>query len=123
MSTYGGVVKEVPILPTPIAAASGLIRGNVVEIVAGLAVAWAGANPIYGVCTGDADNNLNQIDVYTAKGCSVQILCDTGVVPVPGALLGFSSATGVKTSGITATTAIAKAVGPGLNGMVEAILL
>jgi hypothetical protein len=122
MSTYGGVVREIPILPTPIAPGSALIRGNVVEIAAGLAVVWAGVNPIYGVCIGDADNNLNSVDVYTGKGCSVQILCDTGVVPAPGALLYYSSATGVKLTG-TAGTAIAKAVGPGLNGMVESVLL
>jgi hypothetical protein len=122
MSTYGGVVKEIPILSTPVAPGSTLIRGNVVEIVAGLAVVWAGVNPIYGICINDADNFLYVIDVYTGKGCSVQILCDTGIVPVPGALLYYSSATGVKVTG-TAGTAIAKAVGPGLNGMVEAVLL
>jgi hypothetical protein len=122
MSTYGGVVKEIPILPTPIAPASTLIRGNVVEIVAGLAVVWAGVNPIYGICINDADNNLNLIDVYTGKGCSVQVLCDAGVVPTPGALLYYSSATGVKLTGTTGT-AIAKAVGNGMNGMVEATLI
>ena len=88
MSTYGGVVKEIPIMSTPIAPASALVRGNLVEIASGLAVIWGGTNPIYGVCTGDADNDLNVIPVYCGRGCSVQLLCDTGVVPAAGALLG-----------------------------------
>jgi hypothetical protein len=122
MSTYGGVVKEIPILPTPIAPASTLIRGNLVEIDSNLAVVWAGSNPVYGVCTGDADNDLHIVYVYTGGGASVQILCDTGVVPTPGELLYYSSATGVKVAGGTAGDAIGIAVGPGLNGMVEAVL-
>ena len=123
MSTYGGVVKHVPIVPVPIAAASTLIRGDLVEIASGLAVIWAGTNPIYGVCTGDADNDTNFIDVYTGKGSSFQLLCDTGVVPGIGALLGYSSANGVKTSGIVAATAVARAIRTGINGMVEAVFI
>jgi hypothetical protein len=121
MSTYGGIVKELPIVPTPIAAASTLIRGNLVEIVSNLAVVWAGTNPVFGVCIGDADNDLNFVDVYVGKGASFQVLCDTGVVPAIGALLGYSSANGVKTSGIVAATAVCKAVRTGINGMCEVV--
>ncbi len=122
MSTYGGVVKEIPILQTPIGSASGLIRGDLVEISSDLAVIWGGSNAVYGVCIGDADNDLHLIDVYTGGGASVQVRCDTGVVPDPGDLLYYSSATGVKIAGGTAGEAIGIAVGNGMNGMVEAVL-
>jgi hypothetical protein len=121
-STYGAVVKPVPILPVPTAGASTLIRGNLVEIAGGVAVIWAGTNPVFGVCTADADNGLNTVDVYVGKGSSFQLLCDTGVVPTNGALLYYSSATGVKLTG-TAGTAVAKAIGFGMNGMVEAVFI
>jgi hypothetical protein len=121
-STYGGVVKPVPIVPVPTAWPSTLIRGNLVEIAAGLAVVWGGTNPVFCVCISDADNGLNLIDVYVGRGCSFQLLCDTGVVPTAGALLYYSSATGVKLTG-TAGTAVAKAIGFGMNGMVEAVFI
>lgn len=123
MSTYGGVVKEIPIMSTPIAAASALIRGDLVEIASNLAVIWGGTNPVYGVCTGDADNDLNVIPVYCGRGCSVQVRCSSGVTPAAGDLLGHDAGAGLKTSGIVAATAAAQAVGAGMNGMVEAVLL
>ena len=90
-------------------------------VVAGGAVVWAGTNPILGVCTEDADVNLNTVDVYCGKGASFQLLCDTGVVPTIGQLLYYSSANGVEN--IPSGKAVAMAVGHGINGMVEAVFI
>jgi hypothetical protein len=91
MSTYAGVVKEIPILPFP--AADYLVRGNVVEWNTSqqLVSAWVDETVApFGIATGDSDTDLGEICVYVGKGCSVQILCDVGIVPAAGDYLYWS---------------------------------
>ena len=123
-STYAGVVREVPIVPFPIAAASILVRGMVVQWNTGtqLAEPWSvGTNVGLGVCTGDADLSGLKVDVYCGKGASVLIKCATGIVPNPNDFL-FWSAPGVVSNTGTAGQQFARAIGVGYNGYVEAII-
>ena len=126
-STYGGIVREIPIVPFPVPAASPLVAGMVAEWNAATKVAqpWAAdTDAILGVCTGNADLDVFTVAVYTAKGASVRILCAAGSIPNPGDLLYFSATLGSVTNvGTGAGAAIAKAIGTGLNGYVEAVLI
>jgi hypothetical protein len=124
-STYGGVVREVPIVPFDVAPASTLKAGMVVEWNGTTHVAQAfsvNSDVILGVCTGDADLDRLKVAVYCGKGASVRILCAVGIIPVPGDLLYFSATLGSVTN-VASGTAIAKAIGTGSNGYVEAVLL
>ena len=124
-STYGGVVREVPIVPFPVAAASTLKAGMVVEWNSSTHVAQAfsvNSHVVVGVTTGDADLDLLIAAVYCAKGASVRILCEVGIIPLPGDLLYFSTTLGSVTN-VASGTAIAKAIGTGSNGYVEAVLI
>jgi hypothetical protein len=124
-STYGGVVREVPIVPFPVAAASTLKAGMVVEWNGTTHVAQAFAvnsDVVLGVTTGDADLDLLIVAVYCGKGASVRILCAVGIIPNPGDLLYFSATLGSVTN-VASGTAIAKAIGTGSNGYVEAVLI
>jgi hypothetical protein len=93
-STYGGVFREVPILPFPTMSLS-LVRGMVVQwgAISQSVGAWMSGNVPLGVCTGDVDRDAGQVSIYVAKGCSVSLKCDVGIVPNPGDLL-FCSAPG-----------------------------
>lgn len=124
MSTYAGIDREIPILPFNVAAASTLVRGMVVQWNNGTKVVEpmsVSTNVAVGVCTGDADLTLLQVDVYVSKGCTVLIKCNTGIVPGPFDLL-YWAASGVVTN-IAAGAAFARAVGTGFNGFVEATML
>lgn len=123
-ATYGGLARELPIVPFP-GTDLTLRAGMVVQRMDGVIIPWlggGGANTPFGVCTGDADHDLLSIDVYVAKGASVQILCAAGIVPAPGDLLYFSTTLGSVTN-VASGTAFAKAVGAGMNGMVEAVII
>jgi hypothetical protein len=121
-STYGGLVREIPIIPFP-ATILNLVRGQVVQWMDGVIVPWvSGSNTPFGVATSDADVDLLQIDVYCGKGASVQILCAAGIVPAPGDLLYFSATLGSVTN-VASGAAVAKAIGTGENGYVEAVLI
>jgi hypothetical protein len=124
MLTYGGVFRELPIVPFPIASGSTLVRGMVVQWNSGTGVVepWSvGTNVPFGVCTTDANLLTLVVDVYCGKGASVLIKCNTGIVPTPGQGLYFGA------SGVVNVTAannqVAKAIGTGFNGFVEAILV
>ena len=123
-TAYAGVCREVPIVPLPCTILS-MVRGMVVQRdpSSPAVVPWLSGNnfPI-GVCTGNADHDLLQVDVYCAKGASVQILCEAGIVPNPGDLLYFSTTLGSVTN-VASGAAIAKAIGTGINGYVEAVLI
>jgi hypothetical protein len=124
-TTYGGIVREIPIVPLPVAALSTLKAGMVVEWNGSTHVAQAFAvntDVVLGVCTGDANLDTLTVDVYTGKGCSVRILCAVGIIPNPGDLLYFSTTLGSVTN-VASGAAIAKAIGTGINGYVEAVLL
>jgi hypothetical protein len=124
-SVYGGVVRLTPLVPFPVAAASTLKFGMVVEWNSGTHVAQAfsvNSHVVLGVCTGNADLDVLTVAVYCAKGASVQILCEASIVPAPGDLLYFSTTLGSVTN-VASGTAIAKAIGSGLNGYVEAVLI
>jgi hypothetical protein len=124
-STYGGIMRELPILPFPVAAASILVRGMVVQWNTGTQVAepWSvGSNIGFGVCTGDADLTALTVAVYVAKGCTVLIKTAVGIIPNPNDFL-FWSAPGVVSNTGTAGQAFARAVGVGFNGYVEAIII
>jgi hypothetical protein len=121
-ATYGGLVREIPILPFPSTILS-LVRGMVVQWNAGAVGPWlGGASVPFGVCTNDMDRDLGEINVYCARGASVQILCEPGIVPAPGDLL-YSSATVGSVTNIASGVAFAKAVGPGMNGTIEAVII
>jgi hypothetical protein len=119
----GGVTRETPILP---------FACTDLTIKHGMAVQWlgnvvvpllsGGPNVPFGICTHDADHDLLQVDVYCGKGASVQILCEASIVPIPGALLYFSTTLGSVTT-VPSGTAFAKAIGVGINGYVEAVLI
>ncbi len=118
---YGGIAREIPILQYPCAAASTVVYGMLIEFTGGVAIAWAGTNPLFGVATGDADLDALVLPVYVAKGHTVFIKCDAAIVPVIGAPL--YKGVGAGLVGIAVSGAIiAYAVKPGLNGMVEARL-
>ena len=124
-SVYAGVVRLTPIVPFAVAAASTLKYGMVVEWNSGTSVVQAfsvNSHVVVGVCTGNADLDILTVPVYVAKGASVQILCEASIVPIPGALLYFSTTLGSVTT-VASGTAIAKAIGSGLNGYVEAVLI
>jgi hypothetical protein len=124
-TTYGGVVREIPLLPFAVAAASPIVAGMVVEWNSGTHVVqpWAAnTDVIMGVATGNADLDMLTVAVYTGKGASVRILCAVGIIPNPGDLLYFSATLGSVTN-IASGTAIAKAIGVGINGYVEAVLI
>jgi len=124
-STYGGVMRELPIVPLPITSGAQLARGQVLQWNSGSGTvsAWlAGSTLPIGVATGDADRDLQQINVYCGKGCSVYIKCDTGVFPAIGDFL-FWSAPGLVTNTGTAGQQFARAIGVGFNGFVEAVII
>jgi hypothetical protein len=124
MSTFAGVAREVPIVPFNVAAASILVRGMVVQWNAGTSVVepWSiGTNIPFGVCCSDADLNLLSIDVMVGKGSSVLVKCNTGIVPFPSQLLYWAAAGVVNVTVLN--TPVAKSIGFGLNGFVEAILV
>jgi hypothetical protein len=124
MSTYAGVTREVPIVPFAVAVASTLVRGMVVQWNAGTSVVepWSiGTNIPFGVCTGDADLSLLMVDVFVGKGSSVLVKCNTGIIPFPSQLL-YWAASGVVNVTVL-NSPVAKAIGTGFNGFVEAILV
>ncbi len=123
MSTYAGLVREIPIVPFP--AAPNLVRGNVVQwsIPLGMVIVWVSASTVpLGVATSDSDTDLGMIDVYCAKGASVLVKCDTGIVPQVNDFLFYSSPGVVSNMGV-AGQAFARAVGVGMNGYVEAVII
>lgn len=124
MSTFAGIMREVPIVPFSVAAASTLVRGMVVQWNGGTSVVepWSiGSNVPFGVCTSDADLSLLMVDVFVGKGSSVLIKCNVGIIPVPAQLL-YWAASGVVNVTVL-NLAVAKAIGTGFNGFVEAILV
>jgi hypothetical protein len=124
MLTYGGVMREVPIVPFAVASGSTLVRGMVVQWNSGTSVVepWSvGTNIPFGVCTTDANLLTLVVDVYCGKGSSVLIKCASGIIPVPAQLL-YWAASGVVNVTVL-NTAVAKAIGTGFNGFVEAILI
>jgi hypothetical protein len=123
-TTYGGVMREVPIVPFAVAPASTLLAGMVVQWNASTHVVepWSvGTNVALGVCTGDADLDRLIVAVW-CKGPSVRIKCAVGIIPNPGDFL-FWSASGVVGITGTAGQAVARAIGVGLNGFVEAVII
>jgi hypothetical protein len=121
--TAGGVFRELPIVPFPTMSIS-LVRGMVVQgAVSGMVGPWlSGATPALGVCTGDADRDLGQINVYVAKGASVLIKCAQGIVPNPNDFL-FWSAAGVVSNVSDGNAAFARSIGVGINGYIEVIII
>jgi hypothetical protein len=121
-STYGGVFREVPILPFPTMSLF-LVRGMVVEwgSISQSVGAWGGTNVALGVCTGDVDRDAQQVAVYVGKVCSVLVKTAAGIVPNPNDFL-FWSAPGV-VSNVGSGQAFARAIGVGFNGYVEAIVV
>jgi hypothetical protein len=87
-----------------------------------IVVPWLGSTLSIGICVGNADEDLLTVDVYCAKGASVQILHEASIVPVPGDLLYFGTTLGSVTN-MASGTAIAKAIGTGENGFVEAVII
>lgn len=123
-STYGGVFREVPIVPFATRNFS-LVRGMVVQWGSGTQTVgpWlSGATPALGVASADADLDLFQINVYVAKGCSVSIKCASGVIPNPNDFL-FWSAPGLVSNVSDGNPPFARAIGVGFNGYVEAIVI
>jgi hypothetical protein len=96
-TTYGGVVREIPLLPFPIAPTSALVHGMVAE-------------------------DAMTVSIYCGKGCSVLIKCAVGIIPNPGDLLYFSATLGSVTN-VASGAAVAKSIGTGINGFVEAVLI
>ncbi len=124
MSTFAGVVREIPIVPFAVASASTLVRGMVVQWNSGTSVVepWSvGTNVPVGVCTSDADLALLMVDVYVSKGCSVLIKCNTGIIPVPFQKLYWAASGVVNVTAVN--TAVAFAIGTGFNGYVEAQII
>src|SRR6476659_7083357 len=89
MSTYAGVKREIPILTYPASQGLAVARGMCVEwsLPDGVAKPWLFEDLPFGVATNDLDRDLWEIDVYVAKGSSVLIKCETGVVPNPNDFL------------------------------------
>jgi len=124
MSTFAGVMREVPIVPFAVASASTLVRGMVAQWNSGTHVVepWSvSTNVGFGICSGDADLTLLMVDVFVGKGSSILVKCNTGIIPNPADLL-YWAASGVVTN-IAAGTAFAKAIGVGFNGFVEAVII
>lgn len=124
MSTFAGVDREIPIVPFAVASNSTLVRGMVVQWNSGTSVVepWSvGTNVPVGICTSDADLSLLMVDVYCAKGCSVLIKCNTGIIPVPFQKLYFA-ASGVVNVTVSGNP-VAFAIGTGFNGFVEGVLI
>jgi hypothetical protein len=121
--SYAGVYREVALVDLPTGAGSPLKRGTVVEWNAGNQTvgAWFGTNLPIGVTTTDADPVLQVIEVYCGKACSVEIRTDVGIVPNIGDLL-FWSSTGVVTN-VGTGQAFARAIGEGIDEMVEAVII
>jgi hypothetical protein len=123
MSTYGGITRELPILPYNIGSASMLVRGMVLQWNPALqiAMAWVsgGAAPL-GVATSDPDRDIWQIDAYVGKGASVLIKLADGIVPGVNDFL-YYSAPGVVSNNANGP-AFARAIGVPLDGFVEAII-
>ena len=123
-STYAGVMREMPIAAFPIGSGSMLRRGQICQWNSStqVAEAWSAATNVpLGVCTGDADLVSLTVAVYVAKGCSILIKCDTGIIPQPNDFL-FWSSTGVVSNTGVAGQQFARAIGVGMNGYVEAII-
>lgn len=126
MLTYGGVFREVPVVPFAVASGSTLVRGMVAQWNSGTSVVepWSvGTNTPFGVCIGDANLLTLTVDVYCAKGASVLIKCNTGIIPVPAQLLYWAASGVVAVTTGTNYVAVAKAIGTGFNGFVEAVLI
>jgi hypothetical protein len=121
-ATYGGVFREVPIVPFAAGTSSVLVRGMVAQWSSGLVGPWLGTNAPVGVATNNADRDLGQCDIYVAKGCSVSIKCAPGVVPNPSDFL-FWGAPGLVSNVSDGNAPFARAIGVGLNGYVEAIIV
>jgi hypothetical protein len=122
--TAGGVFRELPILPFPTLSLS-LARGQVVQwgAISQSVGPWlSGATPALGVCAGDVDRDSGQVSIYVAKGASVSIKCDVGIVPNPGDAL-FCGAPGTVSNLSDGNAPFARAVGVGFNGYVEAIII
>ena len=121
-TTYGGVFREVPILPFATASIS-LVRGMVVQYGSSTQMVgpWvAGTTPPLGVCTG-VDPDAGQVSVYVAKACTVSLKCDVGIVPNPGDQL-FCGAPGTVSNLSDGNPPFARSVGVGFNGYIEAIV-
>jgi hypothetical protein len=82
---------------------------------------WLGTNLPIGVTTGDADLRLQTVEVYVGKSCSIEIQTDVGIVPNIGDLL-FWSSPGVVTN-VGTGQPFARAIGEGINEMVEAVII
>jgi hypothetical protein len=123
-STYAGVCRSVPIVPllcTILSVKAGMVIQR--DPSSAAFIPWLSANtPPIGVATGDADLDTLTVAVYVAKGASVQLLCADGIVPVMGDALYFGGL-GTVTNVAGATPAFALAIGAGMNGMVEAVIL
>jgi hypothetical protein len=112
-------------VPFDVASGSILARGMVVEWDSGTQRVrpWtSGAVPAFGVCTGDADNRVLLVDVYVAKGCSVMIQCAAGIIPNPNDYL-YWSGPGICSNDSDGNRPFARAIGVGMNSMVEAIII
>jgi hypothetical protein len=120
-TTYGGIFRELPILPFPAGSSSVLVRGMVVQWNTSTVGPWLSGGRPLGVATGDADRDLGQCDIYIAKGCTLSIKCNVGVVPNPGDLL-YWSAPGLVSNVSDGNSPFARAVGVGFNGYIEAIV-
>jgi hypothetical protein len=121
--TAGGVFRELPILPFSTMSLF-LVRGMVVEwgSISQSVGAWGGTNVPLGVCTGDVDRDAGQVSIYVAKGCSVSLKCDVGIVPNPGDFL-YCSAPGTVSNASDGNAPFARAIGVGFNSYVEAIVI
>jgi hypothetical protein len=123
-STYGGIMRELPILPFPTMSIS-LARGMVVQwgAISQSVGAWtSGANVPLGVCTGDVDRDSGQVAVYVGKGASVSIKCAPGIIPNPNDFL-FWGAVGLVSNVSDGNPPFAREIGVGFNGYVEAIVI
>jgi hypothetical protein len=125
MSTFAGISRELPIVPFDVASGSILVRGMVVEwnTATQQCRPWtSGAVSPLGICTSDADNRVLLVDVYVGKGCSVLIKCADGIIPNPNDFL-FWGGPGLASNSGIAVQAFARAIGVGMNGFVESIII
>jgi hypothetical protein len=124
-STNGEVFRSLPVVPLPVGSGSILKRGMVVQWdpVLQQAKPWlAGSVTPLGVAVRDADPDILTVDTYCAKGASVLILCDTGIVPAINDFLFWSAPGAVSNTG-TAGQQFARAIAAGFDGYVEAIIV
>jgi hypothetical protein len=122
-ATYGGIFREVPLVPFNIGSSSILVRGMVVQWNPALqiAMAWvSGSTPALGACTSDPDRDLWQIDVYCGKGASVLIRLASGSTPGINDFL-FYSGPGVVSNDASGPP-FARAIGILLSGYIEAVI-